>query len=109
DNAYHVVMIDSARQSILIDGLTIANGNANGVGDNSNGAAVFCLGKLTLQNVMIKNSVGLSDGELIRIRNAAAQLKLKDCTLRGPNDGKVKVINTNGAQLIIQGSTMIFE
>jgi hypothetical protein len=69
----------------------------------------FCLGNLTMQTVMIKNCVGLSDGELIRIRNAAAQLKLKDCTLHGPNDGKIKVMNTNSAQLIIQGSTMIYE
>ncbi|MBK9985190.1 MAG: M36 family metallopeptidase [Saprospiraceae bacterium] len=109
DNSYHVVKIDSAKQNILLDGLTLKNGNANGVGDNSSGAAVFCLGKLTMQNVTIRNSVGLSDGELIRIRNAAAQLKLKDCTLHGPTDGKVKVMNINGAQLVIQGNTMILE
>lgn len=108
DNSYHVVRIDSSKQSVLMDGFIISNGNANGTGDNSFGAAVFCLGKLTMQNVTIINNVGLNDGELICIRNAAAQLKLQDCTLHGQNDGKVKVLNTNGAQLIIQGNTNIY-
>ena len=109
DNSYHVVKIDSSKQSILLDGFTISHGNANGLGNNSFGAAVFCLGKLTLQNVTIINNVGMNDGELIRIRSAVAQLKLKDCTLYGPEDGKVKVLNTNSAQLIIEGNTMIIE
>jgi len=109
DNSYHVVKIDSARQNVLLDGFMLSNGNANGAGDNSNGSAVFCLGKLTMQNVTLTNNIGLSDGELIRIRNATSQLKLKDCILYGPNDGKVKVLNTNSAQFIIQGNTMIFE
>jgi len=64
------------------------------------------LGKLTMQNVTLTNNIGLSDGELIRIRNATSQLKLKDCILYGPNDGKVKVLNTapSGTGRIISAS-----
>jgi len=105
DNTYHVVKIDSAAQSVLMDGLTISHGNANGTGDNREGAAVFCLGNLTLQNVTISNNTGLSDGQLIRIRNAAAHLNLKDCTLYGSADGFVKVMNTHAGQLTLFGST----
>ena len=109
DNSYHVVKIDSARQNTILDGFTLSNGNANGVGDNSVGAAVMCLGKFTMQNVNVINNVGLNDGELIRIRSAAGQLKLTDCTLHGPNDGKVQVSNTNGAVLTVQGTTGIYK
>ncbi|HJW27955.1 MAG TPA: hypothetical protein VJ508_01765, partial [Saprospiraceae bacterium] len=104
DDAYHVIKIDSARQNTLLDGLTLTHGNANGIGDNSKGAAVFCLGDLTLKNVTISNNTGISDGELIRIRNSAAHLNLIDCTLNGPNDGNAKILNTTSSQLMIQGN-----
>ena len=109
DDAYHVIKIDSAKQNTLLDGLTLTHGNANGVSNNSFGAAALCLGVLTMNQVKITNSSGLNDGELLRIRNAAAHLKLKDCTLYGPNDGKVKILNTNGAQVTIEGSTVIYK
>ncbi|HSF88018.1 MAG TPA: M36 family metallopeptidase, partial [Saprospiraceae bacterium] len=105
DNAYHVVRIDSAAHEALLDGVTISHGNANGTGDNREGAAVFCLGDLSLHNVTISNNTGLSDGQLIRIRNAAAHLHLTDCTLYGPADGFVKVLNTNAGNVTISGNT----
>jgi len=109
DNSYHVVKIDSARQNTILDGITIMNGNANGTGDNSVGAAAFCLGSLSMNNVTVNNCIGLSNGELIRIRSAAGNLKLKDCTLHGPNDSRVQVLNTNGATLTVQGSTGVWK
>jgi hypothetical protein len=71
DDSYHVVKIDSAKQNTVLDGFTITKGNANGTGDNSFGAAVFCLGGLTLNKVTINNCTSLSDGQLLRIRSAA--------------------------------------
>jgi extracellular elastinolytic metalloproteinase len=109
DNAYHVVKIDSAAQDVLLDGVTISHGNANGTGDNREGAAVFCLGDLTMQNVIINNNTGLSNGQLIRIRNAAAHLHLTDCTLYGPADAFVKVLNTNSGQVTISGTTKMLK
>jgi extracellular elastinolytic metalloproteinase len=109
DNSYHVVKIDSARQNTILDGFTITNGNANGVSNNSFGAAVLCLGNLIMNNVTINNCFSIADGELIRIRSAAGNLKLKDCTLHGPNDAKVQVLNTNGAQVTVQGSTQVYK
>ena len=109
DNAYHVLKIDSAQVGTLLDGVTLTRGNANGVGDNSQGAAVFCLGVLTLNNVKMLNHTGLTDGQLIRIRNAAAHLTLRDCLLYGPNDTFTKVLNTNGAELNLQGSTQFLK
>lgn len=105
DNAYHVVKIDSAAKSVLLDGISISHGNANGTGDNREGAAVFCLGDLTLKNVIMSNNTGLSNGQLIRIRNAAAHLRLVDCTLYGPTDSFVKVLNSNAGNVTISGST----
>jgi hypothetical protein len=105
DDSYHVVKIDSAKQNTVLDGLTITKGNANGAGDNSFGAAVFCLGGLTMNKVIINNCVSLSDGQLLRIRSAAGNLKIKDCTLYGPSGGKIQVVNTNGAQVTVQGGT----
>jgi hypothetical protein len=109
DNAYHVVKIDSARKSVILDGFFLKNGNANGTGDNSKGAAVFCLGNLTMQNVTVSNNVGLTDGEIIRIRNAAAHLTLKDCTLYGPVNSLAKIMNSNSAQVTVQGNTRVFK
>jgi len=109
DNSYHVVKIDSAKQNTILDGFTITKGNANGAGDNSFGAAAFVLGNLTMNKVIVNNCISLSDGELIRIRSAAGNLKLKDCTLRGPNDTKVQVLNTNNAQVTVQGNTQVFK
>lgn len=109
DNSYHVVKIDSAQQNSLLDGVTISHGNANGAGDNSQGAAVFCLGGLTLENVIMNNNTGLSDGQLIRIRSAAAHLILKDCTLYTPIDEFVKLLNTNAAKVTVMGNTRIEE
>ena len=109
DDAYHVLKVDTAQENTLLDGVTLTRGNANGVGDNSQGAAVFCLGDLTLNNVRMLNNAGLTNGQLIRIRNAAAHLILKDCTLYGPNDNFTKVLNTNGAELQIQGNTQFLK
>ncbi|MEO6131123.1 MAG: M36 family metallopeptidase, partial [Saprospiraceae bacterium] len=109
DNTYHVVKIDSARQNTILDGVTLTNGNANGSGDNSFGAAVLCLGDLTMNKVTVNNCISLSDGELLLIRSAAANLKLKDCTLHGPNDSKVQVYNSNGGTLTVQsGNTGVW-
>ena len=109
DNVYHVVRIDSAAQGAILDGVTIRHGNANGIGDNSQGAAVFCLGGLTLQNVIMNNNVGLTNGQQIRVRNAAAHLKLKDCLIYSPQDAFTKLLSTNGSQVTIQGTTQFLK
>lgn len=109
DNVYHVIKIDSAAQNALLDGVTLSYGNANGTGDNGQGAAVFCRGGLTMQNVFMNNSTGLTNGQLIRNRSVSANLKLTDCKLYGPNDNFTKVLNTNSAQLTILGNTMFLK
>ena len=109
DNVYHVLKIDSAQHDALLDGVTLSHGNANGIGDHSQGAALFCQGGLTLQNVIINHHIGLADGQLIRIRNAGAQLILKDCTLYGQNDSFIKLLNSNSGQVTIQGNTRFLE
>ena len=109
DNAYHVVKIDSAQQDILLDGVTISHGNANGVGDNSQGAAIFCLGGLTLHNIIMSDNTGINNGELIRIRNAAAHLILKDCTIYGQDNGFSKLLNTNTGKVTVRGATMFVD
>jgi hypothetical protein len=109
DNVYHVVKIDSAAQNTVLDGVTLSYGNANGAGDNGLGAAVFCRGNLTLQDVIMNNSTGMSNGQLIRSRSVSANLTLKGCKVYGPNDGFTKVLNTHSAQLTILGNTMFLK
>ncbi len=106
DNAFHVLEIDSAQQDILLDGVTISHGNANGTDDHSRGASVFCRGGLTLQNITISDNHGLSDGQLIFIRDAIAHLRMKDCTIHAPNDSPAKLFNTDSGQVTIQGNTV---
>ena len=107
DNTYHVVKIDSAQQDVLLDGVTISHGNANGAGDNSQGAALFCLGGLTMQDIIINNCAGNANGQVIRVRNAAAHLKMKDCTIYGPADAFVKLLNSGSAKVTIQDDVFL--
>jgi hypothetical protein len=106
DNVYHVVSIDSAQQDILLDGLTIRDGNADGGGDAGQGAGIFCRGGLTLQNVILSNHKGVADGKIIRIRDDVAHLILRDCTIYGPDDAVVKLLNSGSGQVTVDGSTV---
>jgi hypothetical protein len=106
DNVYHVLTIDSTQHDALLDGVTLSHGNANGIGDHSQGAALFCQGGLTLQNVIINHHMGITDGQLIRLKNAGSQLILKDCTLYGPDDSFIKLVNSHSGQVMIQGNTV---
>jgi hypothetical protein len=107
DNAYHILKVDSAQTSVLLDGVTLTRGNANGVGDNSQGAAVFCLGDLTFQNVKVTNNTGIADGQIFRIRSAAAHFTLSGCNLYGIPDGFTKVLISNGAELNLGGNNTV--
>ena len=107
DNVYHVLKVDSAQLNLLLDGVTLTRGNANGTGDNSQGAAIFCLGNLTLQNVTVSNNTGITDGQIFRIRSASAHFALSGCTLFGTPDGFTKVMITNAAELSLLGNNTV--
>jgi len=107
DNVYHVLKVDSAQLNLLLDGVTLTRGNANGIGDNSQGAAVFCLGNLTLKNVTVTTNTGTADGQIFRIRSASAHFGLSGCTLFGIPDGFTKVMITNSAELNLLGNNTV--
>lgn len=109
DNSYHVVCIDSAKNAIVLDGVTIRGGNADGADDASRGAGVFCKGGLTLQDVIFQQNTGLSDGQVILVRDSAGHLILRDCILYTGDDGKVKILNLDGGQVTIDGNVLIME
>ncbi len=44
DNAYHVVTSSYVSEGTIVEGVTIAGGNANGTGDNDRGSAIFNAG-----------------------------------------------------------------
>jgi hypothetical protein len=54
DNLYHVVTIAPGIDGVLLDGITIRNGLANGVTpDLQTGSGIFNLGRLTVRQVII--------------------------------------------------------
>jgi hypothetical protein len=54
DNLYHVVTIAPGMDGVLLDGITIRNGLANGVTpDLQTGSGIFNLGRLTVRQVII--------------------------------------------------------
>ncbi len=56
DNTYHVVTIQAGTEEVLLDGLTIRDGNANGSSaDQQKGSGIYNLGKLRVQQVTVKN------------------------------------------------------
>ena len=64
DNSYHVVYVDANTADVLLNGITISGGYANGDGEKDCGGAVFLKsGKLTIEScLLIDNEAVVSGG-----------------------------------------------
>ncbi len=67
DNAYHVVSIPSGSTEVVFKDISISDGYANGSGDDSLGAGIFCEGTLHLENVEIKNNFSANQSSIIYV------------------------------------------
>ncbi|WP_013320730.1 beta strand repeat-containing protein [Gloeothece verrucosa] len=63
DNSYHVVTGTGVTNTAILDGFTITAGNANGSGDNANGAGLWSSsGSPTLKNLIFDNNNAVGNG-----------------------------------------------
>jgi hypothetical protein len=100
DNVYHVIYIDSVSDSIVIDGITITGGNANGVNDPSGGGILVGssnTGTVRLINCRLENNLA-NEGSAI-INNAI--LDLSDCTIiSAEENGGSCILNAGPAAIL---------
>jgi hypothetical protein len=103
DNVYHVLKINPGQKEILLDGVIIGGGYADGIGDNSMGAAIFSEGTFKLKNSTLLGNNGSSDGQLILNRGADAILSIQDCNLSILPGPIINILNLNSGQLFFFG------
>jgi hypothetical protein len=102
DNSRHVIKIPAGLTALFQD-VIIEQGNANGPGDDAEGAAIFNNGVLTLKNVLIKMNQGLSQ---IYNRDPGASITLDNCMIIKNGSGS-DLKNLMGGTVVIQGSTEV--
>ncbi|RLD21293.1 MAG: hypothetical protein DRI69_04410 [Bacteroidetes bacterium] len=109
DNSFHVVIIDATCVGCLLDGVTITQGNSNGVpGIDDRGAAILSFGKATLHNVLIEENMSSGSGAAIFNTGEQALLITDQCLLRTntSNTGQ-NVVNESGASMRIRNIAII--
>ena len=101
DNSYHVVTGDNAvTETALLDGVSIAHGNANDAGNNGFGAGLVLDGsQVTLQNCMIYDNFANGSGPALFARDDA-EVVINNCTIAGNAGGSF------GSALIIFDSEL---
>jgi Leucine-rich repeat (LRR) protein len=102
DNSRHVIKIPPGLTALFQD-VIIEQGNANGSGDDAEGAAIFNNGVLMLKNVLIRMNQGLSQ---IYNRDPGASLTLDNCMIIKNGSGS-DVKNLMGGTVVIRGITEV--
>ena len=100
DNSYHV--INSNSNFLIIDGITIEEGNANGAVSDGSGGAITNSGFTTLRNCQLHANASTEDGSIILNTGVEAKMILQDVQLS--SEGTFAWIkNTNGAKMTVIG------
>lgn len=93
NNSYHVIVRDlntvSQTQRVIVDGLCIRGGNANGSSDNAKGAAIYALAPLTLNNSSIQQNGGSVNTQGLAVYAPDAQItnsRIANNSLNTAND-----------------------
>lgn len=87
DNSYHIVKINA--NDIVLDGLTIQDGHANGVSgtaNNDSASAIFkteSVNALNLKNCTIKNNVSLIGGTVRSFFDINGTVNVENCIFQG--------------------------
>jgi hypothetical protein len=88
---------------MILDGITIADANANGTGNNDTGGGIDNSGQITLRNVIFKNCNALNRGSCIRNSGNEATMILQDVQLSSPSILEW-ILNSDGALMTIINS-----
>lgn len=70
DNSYHVVVGSATDSSAVLDGLTITNGNGNGIAGNGGGGMYNSSGSPTLTNVTFSSNSATWGGGMVNFNNS---------------------------------------
>ena len=82
DNSYHILTCPDTVTACRVDGIAIANGNANGPAlHQQQGAALYNSGMAILQNCTIRDCSGIGPGSVLVNAGAQAHLLLIACKL----------------------------
>jgi len=102
DNSYHVIVCPDSVSDVRLDGFIIQDGLANGVSmSQSHGAAIFCEGKMSVYNSILRACSGDDSGVYVFNTGSSAELILNNCQIaQSVPDG---VSNVNNAKIIIEG------
>lgn len=74
-NAYHVVEADGVDATAVLDGFTVAEGNADDVGANASGAGIYVnASDVTLRNLLVRDNTALSTGGGVFVSGTSAPL-----------------------------------
>lgn len=97
DNSYNIVTDSNTDSTALLDGFTIAGGNANGSGANqSNGGGIFISGgSPTINNCTFSGDTAAAFGSAMY--NYAAAPIVTNCTFSGNNGGNGGVVYDQSA------------
>ncbi len=100
DNVYHVISNNSS-ETVLLDGLVIKKGNANGNDTtDKSGAGLYNQGKIYLKNIKISNVEASASGCHIFNTGNNSELIIDGCEFINSTNQSVSTIsNTNGALL----------
>lgn len=110
DNVYHVIKVDSSCVDCLLNNLTIAFGQGDGSAQESFGAGLYSEGSIRLESVTVERNTTLVEGSAIYNSGASAILTLKDCLFRLNTSSLARdILNTNGAEINIEGMNTIQE
>jgi hypothetical protein len=103
DNSYRV--FKNSGSTIMMDMLTIRDGNADGPGENNSGSCLYNSGTITLVNIKMENGNATENGRLIF--NEGNILIDGGVFFVPANDGVSNILNTNGATLTIKNNVSI--
>ena len=95
---YHIVYIDSTTTGVRMDGLQFFHGLANGAEEmDKNGSALYCLGQVFLDNILISENT--ADSSILYIKGTNAHATINNTM--GLNN------STNGLLLDVSGGAKL--
>jgi hypothetical protein len=87
DNVYHIVVMTGSSASAILDGVTLENGQADGLAMmDQQGAGVLNFGKLVIRNSTIRNCFSTLAGSALMNSGVSAQLTLDGVNFESNSD-----------------------
>ncbi len=104
DNVFHVVKVNSSSAEVVLDGIQISGGNANGSAMNAVGSAIYNEGKLYLKNIVLSGNSGTGQGSIVFNSGPNAILTLDQTQTDLQGSGNQEILNTNNGKVIFKGT-----